>query len=204
MRPDPHGDGALQGAYAITTVYLDTPAFDVFHRARELGGAKCRVRQYGAGGLLYLERKRRQGNRVQKRRSGVEAAALDVAMTGGGAPGWAGEWFREEVEARGFRPVCGLSYLRTAFFGTEDGRHYRLTIDRRILAGAASRWMVDAAGATELMRGQAVCEMKYRDAMPQALKAIVAKHGLQPMGASKYRAACVALGLVREKGAPDA
>lgn len=100
MRPDPHGDGALQGAYAITTVYLDTPAFDVFHRARELGGAKCRVRQYGAGGLLYLERKRRQGNRVQKRRSGVEAAALDVAMTGGGAPGWAGEWFREEVEDR--------------------------------------------------------------------------------------------------------
>lgn len=204
LRPDPHGDAALQGAYAITTVYLDTPAFDVFHRAKELDGAKCRVRRYGVGGPIFVERKRRQGNRVQKRRSGVEAVDLDARMSGGGAAGWAGDWFRAEVEARGFRPVCGLAYLRTAFFGTEDGRHFRLTIDRRIMAGTASRWMVDAAGTTELLQGSAVCEMKFRDGMPQSLKAIVARYGLRPMGASKYRAACVALGLVAGKGDSDA
>ncbi len=204
LRPDPHGDPALGGAYSITTVYLDTPAFDVFHRARELDGAKCRVRRYGRGDQVYLERKRRKGNRVQKRRSGVEGAGLEQRLSGAGAAGWAGEWFREEVEARGFRPVCSLTYLRTAFFGTADEKHFRLTIDRGIMTSRASGWTVEPAGTTELLRGKAVCEMKFREAMPQPLKALVARFGLLPAAASKYRAACLALGLVPDKGAADA
>src|SRR5262249_23101153 len=33
LAPDPYGDPALGGAYRTTSVYTDTPQFDVFHRA---------------------------------------------------------------------------------------------------------------------------------------------------------------------------
>lgn len=196
LRADPHGDPALGGAYAVTTVYLDTPAFDVFHRARELEGAKLRVRRYGSAALAYLERKRRRGDRVQKRRSAVEAADLAARM-GGAEAGWEGEWFREEVAARGFRPVCRLDYERAAWFGTVDARHFRLTIDRRIAASPASGWEPgEARGARPAFPGEAVCEMKFRDSLPAALRAIVADFGLSAAGVSKYRKGCVVLGLV--------
>ena len=39
MAPDPHGDPALGGAYRIHSLYLDTPALDVY-RARPAVGAR--------------------------------------------------------------------------------------------------------------------------------------------------------------------
>ncbi|MCC6739167.1 MAG: polyphosphate polymerase domain-containing protein [Planctomycetia bacterium] len=202
--PDPHGDPALGGAYAVTTVYLDTPGFDVFHRARELEGAKLRVRRYGSGALVYLERKQRRGDRVQKRRSAVEGADLAVRM-GGVEAGWAGEWFRDEVAARLFQPVCRLDYERAAWFGTVDARHFRLTIDRRIAVSPACGWEPgEVREARPAFPGQAVCEMKFRDSLPAPLRAIVADFGLSPAGVSKYRQACALLGIVPGAEGADA
>src|SRR5262245_13671657 len=58
--PDPHGD---DGRYLITSLYCDTSAHDVFHRTPGFRRAKHRLRRYGESALIYLERKRRRGDR---------------------------------------------------------------------------------------------------------------------------------------------
>ena len=196
MQPDPHGEPALGGAYEISTLYLDTPRFDVYHRARELKGTKLRLRRYGTGALAYLERKQRRGDRVRKRRSSVpepETARLGAAPAGE----WAGAWFHEEIAARGFRPVCALTYLRTAFFGSADHGTFRLTLDRDIRAARAYGWGIPrSAGGILIAEDVVVCELKFRSAMPQPLKQLVARAGLSPSALSKYRRACLAIGLI--------
>ncbi|MEK7468378.1 MAG: polyphosphate polymerase domain-containing protein [Planctomycetota bacterium] len=204
---DSHGDPALAGGYEVSTLYLDTPRFDVFHRAKELEGAKFRLRRYGSAGLVYLERKRRRGDRVQKRRSEVEEGDLKRLASARAGTAWPGDWFQDEIEARGFRPVCRLTYLRVAFFGASDHGHFRLTLDRAVRCGPADGWRVgrvEDAGARPVVGGLVVCELKFRDAMPQPFKVLVAGLGLASRSVSKYRRACLAAGLVDGRTARDA
>ncbi len=195
MTPDPHGDPA----YEVTTLYLDTPRMDLFHRAREFERGTIRVRTYGAGGPVFLERKRRRRDRVRKRRTGIPAAEVGRLAAPPAAAPWAGDWFRDEVEEHGYRPVCAVAFRRTAFVGGDGGGEYRLTVDRGIRCAPASAWEVPSvpAGASPVgIPGDgAVCELKFREAMPPPFKALAARLGLEPAGLSKYRRACRALGL---------
>jgi hypothetical protein len=202
MGPDPHGDPARGGAYEVTTLYPDTPGFDVFHRVKEFERRKVRVRSYGAGGPAFLERKSRRKDRVSKRRTAVPASEVPRLGSPPSPGPWAGEWFHDEVADRGFRPVCAVSYLRTAFLGAADEGPFRLTLDRGIRCAPASGWSVpsvDGKGIpVGIPGGEVVCELKFRDAMPQPFKLLVARLALAPSGLSKYRRACRALGLVEE------
>ncbi|MCE9583500.1 MAG: polyphosphate polymerase domain-containing protein [Planctomycetes bacterium] len=201
LRPDPHGLESLGGAYDVTTTYLDTPGFDVFHRVRELQGAKLRLRRYGGGGMVWLERKQRRGERVQKRRTAVPAG--EVGRLGGEGPGgeWAGDWFREEIGARGFRPACMVGYRRSAWHGDGDHGGFRMTLDRGIRGAAAAGWQpAMPARSIEPAGGKVVCELKFAAAMPQMFKELVARFGLAVVSMSKYRTMCEAAGLVTGKG----
>ena len=40
LDPDPHGSGPSADEYTISTIYLDTPEFDVFHKRRSYGRSK--------------------------------------------------------------------------------------------------------------------------------------------------------------------
>lgn len=199
LAADPHADPALQGAYEITTLYLDTPRFDVFHRARELDETKYRLRRYGEGSLVYLERKRRRKDRVTKRRTPV--AAGELGRLGAAGDDWAGAWFRGEIGARGFRPVCGLTYLRTAFFGAGETGPFRLTFDRGIRGVPRAEWSLGRVEgeATRIAEGLTIVEMKFREALPEVLKRVIAKLEMRPSGLSKYRAACRAARIVPGK-----
>ncbi|MGC4054297.1 MAG: VTC domain-containing protein [Paludibaculum sp.] len=57
MLADPHGRGADQDAYTITTLYLDTAEFDVLARTGSFGRGKYRIRRYGSSDVIFLERK---------------------------------------------------------------------------------------------------------------------------------------------------
>jgi hypothetical protein len=192
MRPDPHADAS--GAYEVTTLYLDTPDFDVYHRARELGGAKYRVRRYGGAGPLFLEKKVRKGNRVRKQRVEVgNAANLPCVMPPSAA------WFSDEVAALAMRPVCVLSYRRTAFISRDERRNFRLTLDRSIRGVASGDWRVTPVNGEghPICAGRVVCEIKFEDALPDGFKRLVARLRLSPSRMSKYRRACAAGNLVR-------
>src|SRR5262245_60244966 len=110
LLPDPHG---LKGTYQTTTLYLDTAFFDVYHKRPGYRRNKYRVRRYGGGELVHLERKKRQGDRVRKRREMLPL--LELARLSD--PDGAGTWFGQRIGERGLRPVCWVTYARTAFVG---------------------------------------------------------------------------------------
>lgn len=204
---DAHCDPGLACRYEVSTLYLDTPRFDVFHDAIELQGAKLRLRRYGDGSQVFLERKRRRADRVQKWRTPVEAQ--DLWRLSGESTGedWPGGWFQDAVTAWAFRPTCLLTYLRTAFFHPSDDAHLRLTLDRSIRCAAATGWSVPAvrkSGASSISDDAVVCELKFQETMPPAFKQLVAELGLTPGRFSKYRQACRALHLMKAEEPSDA
>jgi hypothetical protein len=186
LRLDPHADGS-DGAYSITTLYLDTPGFDVFHEAKALEGAKYRVRRYGHEAKVWLERKTRRGDRVWKRRTAVP---IDAPQTGA-------SWFHDEVRARDFRPVLAVAYRRAAYFGSGDQGPFRLTLDREITGTPRGTWDLSAVtSGTPLEPERVVCELKFRDALPSLFKQMVAALKLTPTKFSKYRRLLLATGVV--------
>ncbi|HYC77603.1 MAG TPA: polyphosphate polymerase domain-containing protein [Planctomycetota bacterium] len=200
LRRDPFGAAAADGAYPTTTLYLDTPALDVLHRAPGLAGRKYRVRKYDDGGTLYVERKERRGDKVRKRRSALPAAALVDAASDAGAAGLA-SWFFEEAAAGGFRPTCTVGYRRTAFLDVDAAGPIRLTLDRTVRGGPSTAWaLVEPATPTHVLAESVICELKFREAMPARFKRLVEETALAASGVSKYRRVMEACGAAGDGG----
>src|SRR5688572_28698767 len=71
LSPDPYAGGEAGDSYPITSLYFDTEKFDVFHRRGSYGRSKLRVRRYGQGAVVFLERKLKTRGLLTKRRSMV-------------------------------------------------------------------------------------------------------------------------------------
>jgi VTC domain-containing protein len=206
---DPHGDPALAGAYRTTSLYFDTPALDVYHRSPSYRRSKFRLRRYGDGTWIYLERKSKWGDRVRKRRTVVpdtEVLRLAGAL---GAVSWPGDWFHGLLLARDLRPAACLIYERTAYVGqgvchgcvsrgqsavaTADtavahGGGLRLTLDRQARGILTEDWtLADCAGGLPLLTGQVILELKFHAALPSLFKELVQTMRLSPSAVSKYR-----------------
>jgi hypothetical protein len=207
---DPYADPALDGAYHTTSLYTDTPQFDVFRRVGEFGACKYRVRRYGTSGPVFLERKEKDGQRVRKCRATVPPDELALIAEGKPRHDWVGEWFRTQTAERALRPVCRVSYERVAFMGHTDAGAVRVTFDRNIRGEAAESWEpVPVGPRAELLPGRVVCEFKFRVSLPAMLKELIETYGLTPTTASKYRRFIRAAGLagtteaVAEEGNPS-
>jgi hypothetical protein len=194
---DAYADPALGNAYLTTSVYTDTPGFDVFYRTEGYNRDKFRVRRYGLAGPVFVERKTKNGDKVRKHRSKIDASEVpDLA-----APclngEWAGEWFHSQLIEKQLRPVCRVAYERVAYTGMSDGGVVRLTFDRNIRGVLAREWKLEAVGAVApIVADRVVCEFKFRTAMPALFRGIVADLALTPSPFSKYRTFVQAAGLV--------
>ena len=73
---DPYADPAMGNAYLTTSVYTDTPNFDVFYRTEGYSRDKFRVRRYGASGPVFVERKTKNGDKVRKHRARINPAEV--------------------------------------------------------------------------------------------------------------------------------
>lgn len=191
---DPYADPAIGGAYFTTSVYTDTPNFDVFYRTDGYDRDKFRVRRYGAAGPVFVERKTKNGDKVRKHRSRINAAEVPDLAAPALNGEWAGEWFHSQLLQKQLRPVCRIAYERVAYLGTADGGTVRLTFDRNIRGVLVGEWKLDAVGAEPPLLDRVVCEFKFRNTMPALFKGIVADLGLAPTPVSKYRT------FVRQKG----
>jgi hypothetical protein len=183
--PDPHGPG---GAYLTTTVYCDTPGREVYHRLGRFKGNKFRLRRYEESDQIYLERKRRRGDRVRKRRNAVPLDELAVLAGPDVAAGWPALWFHRQLRARQLAPVCRIGYRRTAFQGTSPTGPIRLTLDRDVRGVPAQAWDVPMlTDGLPLLTGSVILEMKFRASLPVLFRELLDQ--LPPaMGAvSKYR-----------------
>jgi len=184
LAPDPGPGPAARGRYAVTTVYLDTPDRAVYHRLPAAGPHKYRVRQYGADGPAFLERKSKEGGRVWKERAAVGADDLRADLPPG--------WFADAVAAGRLAPVCRVTYARTAFVGPGP---VRLTFDRAAVAGPADDLaLVAAQGVGLFAADEVVCELKFVTALPPLFREFLEAFGPAPAVGSKYRRAVAATG----------
>lgn len=185
---DRHADPARGNAYLTTSLYTDTPGFDILRRSPTAGGSKYRVRRYGTDGPAFVEQKAKTGDRVRKRRAEIARGQLALLADGTVSPDWPGSWFRDGVTALGLRPVCRIAYDRVAYLGVADGGTVRVTFDRNVRGESADGWAVGPVGdAPVLLAGSVVGEFKFRVALPPLLKGVMAEFGLFPAQVSKYR-----------------
>jgi hypothetical protein len=190
---DPHADPVRNG-YRITSVYFDTPAFDVFHRRPGCDVHKHRVRRYGTEPIAQLERKSKADGRVWKHRSTTPLAGLTRPPAEWGVP-----WFAGELAVANLRPVCVVTYDRSAFVGHGPTGAIRVTFDRAAFGRPADGVALDpVTDGVPLLADEVVVEFKYLATLPPLFKEAFETHRLAPTGLSKYRRCARLLGLAPE------
>jgi hypothetical protein len=193
---DPHGSGPAGDEYDITSIYFDTPAYDVFERRGSYGRAKYRIRRYGESDRVFLERKLRTSRMLAKRRTEVRVADLG-RLPVSGEESDRGRWFARRIAARHLQPVCTLTYHRIARVALTGAGPARLTIDSGIQVCVAEHLRFDCTPAVPVLADQFVLELKCGPFVPAIFKQLVQEFGLVPRTASKYR-----LGLAALNGIP--
>jgi len=197
LQPDPHGSGEWGDTYRTTTLYLETPAFDVYHQRGSNGRAKYRIRRYGDGPVVFVERKLKRRGKVAKRRTLVGADGLlrlaHVSRNGHDATGW----FTRRLDRRRLSPVCQIGYERMARTGTTPSGAIRLTMDRDVRVARARDYVfVDDPGQA-VPDLPAVLELKYHGDVPALFLELIERFRLAPEAISKYRLGAATLGLLR-------
>jgi hypothetical protein len=196
---DPHGDN---GVYLTTTLYCDTPDFDVLHKTDGFRRRKFRLRRYDDRPDIFVERKAKAGTQVRKRRAVILEPELAYLASPVSLPDWPGNWFHRRVWFKNLGPTCALSYHRTAFGKRTDDGQVRLTIDRRLHSQRTRHWKLPPPGKGLLiLPGQAVIEFKYQDTLPLLLKEALERFHLHPASHSKYRSAMAAWGVLARRPA---
>lgn len=196
LTPDPHGDPQYGHAYRTTTLYCDTPQFDVFHRVESHKHLKFRLRRYGAEPWVFLERKTKCGQRVRKRRT--TARHDELGQLGNPSPpaDWNGRWYYEQLRRRELQPVLSVTYVRQAYIGACEQGPLRVTFDRNVCGAPAADWELNQVNdGVPVLAGQVICEFKFQGALPAKFKAVIAALHLTPTSVSKYRHCLRASGL---------
>jgi hypothetical protein len=187
LQPDPHGCGAFRDEYRISTVYFDTRGFDVFHRHDSFGRAKYRVRRYGDSNSVFFERKLRKPGLLIKRRTRDDIGTLDRLGDRISDLDWAARWFQRRLVVRSLRPVCQVSYHRTARVAQTAEGLARLTLDSDLRAMPIDSPRFEADPGEEFLEGRLVLELKYHARVPALFRRLIEEFALVPETASKYR-----------------
>jgi len=168
LNPDPHGD---DGRYRTTSVYCETPAWDVYHRADGYRRSKFRVRRYGSSEQVFLERKTKRSDQVRKRRNGIPEAELSILTAGTEETEWPALWFSQRVHLRQLRPVCKVGYERRAFLAQTHEGPVRVTFDRHLMGVPTNEWTpTPLESGRELLPDQVLVELKYQEVFPELLR----------------------------------
>lgn len=198
LSPDPHAGGESGDGYLITSLYFDTADFAVFHRQGSFGRSKYRIRRYGQSEIAFLERKLKTRGLLTKRRSIVKLEELERLSGDDAERDWPGYWFHRRLAARELKPVCQISYRRTARVAMTQYGPIRLTLDENLRALRAEDLKFSDRGGTLILTDRIILELKFRYAMPAPFKYLVEEFALTPKPFSKYRLAASALELVNE------
>ena len=191
---DPHGHGPFADQYAISTLYFDTSRFDVLRRQASFGRAKYRVRRYGDADAVFFERKLRKPGLLIKRRTKDGIQTLERLSGDTVDPDWAAQWFQRRLIARGLRPVCQISYQRTARMARTVEGPARLTLDAGLRARPSDAVRFESDHGNEVLEGRLVLELKYHARVPALFRRLIEDFALTPETASKYRLGMGAIG----------
>lgn len=200
MAKDPFSNNAL-GGYQVTSVYFDTPNFDIFHKNRGFVESKYRLRRYGLSEQAHAEHKLKEFGKVWKRRETVATPVSEWtdSETPTGLPGW----FAQALEMGGMRPACIITYQRIAYLGDTPTGPVRMTLDRYANARSTSDCRLDPVLGDsgrqdqlyDLLAGQVIVELKFLGQAPPIFQNLIRMYRLTKPGPSKYRTAVAKLGL---------
>ena len=201
-RRDPYA--GPDGTYIIRSLYLDTHANHLYlaNEREERDRFKARVRVYpGKAAPTFFEIKRRTGDVIRKSRGVVNGdwapvarGDMNVACIPHTRP--ALERFVEKTLRYHLEPKQLVQYEREAFASTIDS-YARVTVDRRIVGQAMTRWSVEAderrwrpidVGLLSygMRESIAVLELKFERRPPRWMVAMVKNLGLERRSFSKY------------------
>ncbi len=187
LEPDPSGVGPAGDQYSTTSLYYETPGFDVFHQNESYGRAKYRIRRYGLDEYIFLERKFRTDRLLAKRRTSVPLTSLERLGEAEADPEWPGFWFHRRILTRGLKPLVQVSYDRTARLGSAPTGPIRLTIDTNLrVLPLPDRAFLPGVGLP-LVEGKCILELKYVQDLPALFKQLIETHAMSPGRVSKYR-----------------
>lgn len=198
LNPDPHVSPTLGDSYEVNSLYLDTPNFDVFHRADGFRQSKYRLRRYGSESVVWLELKRKEDGRVRKRRTSVADGEIGKMLHAPADLVWPGSWFQSRRNELQLQPVCQVTYQRFATIGTSTNGPIRLTIDSNLRCQPTSDWSIpnQPLAGDLLLSDQQILELKFHETIPSAFRDLIQKCGLTFTSFSKYRQsveACISL-----------
>jgi hypothetical protein len=184
---DAFGSGPFGDHYTTTSLYFETPEFDVYHRRGSYGRSKFRIRRYGEAEVVFLERKFRTNRLLAKRRTTVPLPDMDHLAGSEPVPSWPGYWFHRRVLLRRLNPLIQMSYERTARVGMAGAGPMRMTIDTNLrVLPMPDRAFLPGVGFP-LIEGKCIVELKYRVELPTLFKELVETFKLAPSPISKYR-----------------
>ena len=184
---DCYGSGPYGDEYSVTSLYFETPEFDVYHRRGSYGRSKFRIRRYGTRDEVFLERKFRTERLLSKRRTLVPIPDLDHLAGPTADAGWCGYWFHRRVLLRRLSPLVQMSYDRVARVGMASAGPMRMTIDTNLrVLPLPVRAFIPGVGFP-LIDGRCIVELKYRVEVPALFKQLVETFALEPGPVSKYR-----------------
>lgn len=196
LAPDPHGSGEWRDMYQVTSLYLDTPAFDVYHRNGSYRRGRFRIRRYGASPDVFLERKLRTKRLVAKRRTATTLDELDRLEEPHPHTGGDGRWFHRRLLNRHLSPVCLISYRRTARVAMTPNGPHRLTLDDDLRALPTGSFRFRTDPGMPILPARQVVELKFQQALPLLFKNLIEEFALNLQPFSKYRRAAASLGLI--------
>jgi len=195
---------SARGPYLISSLYLDTPRFDLYNDTREETARrfKLRIRRYVTG-PYFVECKRRLKDVISKIRVAVPQEAYpNVLLDPRGL-----EMIRTDRDRRnlaefirrmrtcGAEPTCVVKYAREAFVSEVDD-YGRVTFDTELCGRRATGWHVpmhepgwrptDGGIRFGLPFSGVILELKCTTAVPLWMSDIVRRFGLIRTGFSKF------------------
>ncbi|MCU0711204.1 MAG: polyphosphate polymerase domain-containing protein [Pirellula sp.] len=194
MGPDPFLAGREEDSYQVTSLYLDTPQFGIFHRQPESENRKYRVRRYGDSSTVWLEVKRKRGDLVRKKRTWIDESDVPRLAESGilnedQESANSDHWFRARINRYELQPCTWIEYRRFARVHESTSLGARLTIDRDIRCLTARGWSVPhgLGAAASSITPHCQLELKFCNALPMLFKSLMNKFSLARSVLSKYR-----------------
>lgn len=194
MGPDPFLEGCEDDSYQVTSLYLDTPQFSIFHRQAESENRKYRVRRYGDSSKVWLEVKRKKGDLVRKKRTWIDETEVSgLTEIDDSIDDHQNEnsdrWFRARINRYDLQPCTWIEYRRFARVQESTSLGARLTIDRDIRCMTARDWSVPngLGAAASCITPHCQLELKFCGTMPTLFKSLMNTFSLARSVLSKYR-----------------
>ncbi len=212
MDHDLYVRGKKKSSYLVRSLYFDNQRYTNFFE--KIDGVKkrhkYRIRTYSSKRMpdvpVFVERKERNNNRVEKFRERVRPDSLCLAGRDYSWKYFCDEYenvahqFGVEILKKGLIPKVVVQYQRTPFVSYHDGQ-FRVTLDSE-LVGIASNTLWDNLDQccrwASLLPNLTIMEVKFNRRIPAWFHRIIQANGLERLSISKYVLGVKRLGLAKD------